>query len=132
VAPEQLIDVIDAHAADLYTDREVDLDAYGAATDGAIIALAARILGGDNADAQHTATHVGIARVYAAAGQVEDARQHLDLMRDLVPRIPAGMLPALLPGATIRSSLGRETPLPLWRRQWLIWRAARDPQRMFG
>jgi len=132
VPAAQLIDVIDAHAADLYTEREVDFEAYGAATDGAIMALAARILGGDNADAQHIATHLGIGRVYAAAGLAEDARRQLDLARDLLPRVPVGMFPALLPAATLRSSLGRDTPLPLWRRQWLIWRGARNPQRMFG
>jgi phytoene synthase len=132
VPAAQLIDVIDAHAADLYTEREVDFEAYGAATDGAIMALAARILGGDNADAQHIATHLGIGRVYAAAGLAEDARRQLDLARDLLPRVPVEMFPALLPAATLRSSLGRDTPLPLWRRQWLIWRGARNPQRMFG
>jgi hypothetical protein len=38
----------------------------------------------------------------------------------------------LLPAAVIGPSLGRDSPLPLWRRQWLIWRAARDPRRIFG
>jgi hypothetical protein len=95
-----------------------------------VIALAARILGGDNADAQHIASHIGIARTYALAKQTEPARQHLALARDLLPRIPAEILPAILPAATIGPSLDRK--LPLWRRQWLIWRAARNPQRMFG
>ena len=128
----QLIDVIDAHATDLYKDKSVDIETYGAAIAGAIIALAARILGGENADAQHIACHVGIARIYAEAGQADAARRHLDLARDLLPKIPADMFPALLPAALIASSLGRDAPLPLWRRQWLIWRAARNPQRMFG
>jgi phytoene synthase len=132
VPRQQLIDVIDAHAVDLYDDRSTDIESYGAATNGEIIALAARILGGDNADAQHVASHVGIAQTYAAAEQPQDARRHLDLARDLLPRIPVEMLPALLPAALIGPSLQRDTPLPLWRRLWLIWRAARNPQRMFG
>jgi phytoene synthase len=126
----QLIDVIDAHAADLDQDAPIDIETYGAATSGAIIALATRILRGDNADAQHIASHIGIARTYALAKQPEEARRHLDLARDLLPRIPAEILPAILPAATIGPSLDRK--LPLWRRQWLIWRAARNPQRMFG
>jgi phytoene synthase len=128
----QLIDVIDAHAADLDQDTPVDIETYGAATNGTVIALAARILGGDNADAQRIASHIGIARTYAAANQPQDARRHLDLARDLLPLVPSEMLPALLPAAVIGPSLDRERPLPLWRRQWLIWRAARDPQRMFS
>ena len=132
VPRQQLIDVIDAHAADLYDDATVDIEIYGAATKGVIIALAARILGGDNADAQHIASHVGIAQTYAVAKQPQEARRHLDLARDLLPRMPADMLPALLPAALIGPSLDRETPLPLWQRLWLIWRAARNPQRMFG
>jgi phytoene synthase len=132
VPRQQLIDVIDAHAADLYDDATVDIEIYGAATKGVIIALAARILGGDNADAQHIASHVGIAQTYAVAKQPQEAQRHLDLARDLLPRVPPQMLPALLPSAVIGPSLERETPLPLWRRLWLVWRAGRNPQRIFG
>jgi phytoene synthase len=132
VPRQQLIDMIDAHAADLYGDATIDIETYGAATNGAMIALAARILGGDNADAQHIASHAGIARVYADAKQPQEARRHLDLARDLLPRVPAEMLPALLPAATIGPSLERATPLPLWRRLWLIWRAGRNPRRIFS
>jgi phytoene synthase len=55
--------------------------------------------------------------------------------------IPAGIVPALLPVALIGPTLRRleragddpfsVTPLPPWRRQWLLWRAARDPRRIF-
>jgi phytoene synthase len=128
----QLIDVIDAHAADLDDNATADIETYGAATNGAVIALAARILGGDNADAQHIASHIGTARTYALAQQPQEARRHLELARDLLPRVPMEMLPALLPAAVIGPSLDRAKPLSPWRRQWLIWRAARNPQRMFG
>ena len=128
----RLIEIVDAHAADLYDDASIDIEAYGAATDGAMIALAARILSGENAEAEHIASHVGIAQTYAEAKQPENARRHLDLARDLLHGTPASVFPALLPATLIGPSLGRDTPLLLWRRQWLIWRAARDPKRMFG
>lgn len=127
---ERLIALIDAHATELYGDVSADIESYAASTAGAIIALAAGILGGDNTD--HIASHIGIAQTYAEAKQPENARRHLDLARDLVPGLPTSVFPALLPATLIRPSLGRDKPLPLWRRQWLIWRAARKPQRMFG
>ena len=132
ISRQRLIDIIDAYAVDLYPDTPVDIETYGAATEGAVIALAAHVLGGDNADAQHIASHAGIARAYADAKQPQEARRHLDLARDLLPRVPAEMLPALLPSAVIGPSLERETPVPLWRRLWLVWRAGRNPQRIFG
>jgi phytoene synthase len=127
----RLIVLIDAHADALH-EASSDIETYGAATTGTIIALAARILGGDNAEAEHIASHVGIAQAYALAKQPREARGQLDRARDLLPRLPMEMLPAVLPAAVTGPSLDRETPLSLWRRQWLIWRAARDPQRIFG
>ena len=127
----RLAEAIEAHADALH-EALSDIETYGAATAGAIIALAARILGGDNAEAEHIASHIGIALAYAQAKQPQDARHHLDRARDLLPRLPADVLPALLPAAVIGPSRQRETPLLLWRRQWLIWRAARNPERIFG
>jgi phytoene synthase len=128
----QLLALIDARAGDLHVQTSADIEAYSAATNGAIIALAARILAGDNTEAEHIASHIGIAQAYAAAKQPDAARHHLDLARDLLPRMPPQSLPALLPAAVIGPSLSRDTPLPLWRRQWLIWRAARNPRRIFS
>jgi phytoene synthase len=125
----RLIASIDAHADTLH-EAPSDIETYGAATAGMIITLAAGILGGDNAEAEHIVSHVGIAQAYAQAEQPQDARLHLDRARDLLPRLPASMLPAVLPAAVIRPSLDRK--LPLWRRQWLIWCAARNPERIFG
>ena len=51
---------------------------------------------------------------------------------------PPAVLPALLPVALVGPTLRRSddpfrpAPLPAWRRQWLLWRAARDPRRIFG
>jgi phytoene synthase len=51
------------------------------------------------------------------------------------------VLPAFLPLATVGPTLRRMErpdyapfqfrPMPPWRRQWLLWRAARDPRRIF-
>jgi phytoene synthase len=131
VPPARLIAAVDAHADALH-EAALDIETYGAASDGTIIGMAAHILGGGNADAEHVASHIGIAQVHARARQPHEARLHLDRARDLLPNLPAEILPAMLPAAVIGPSLGRETPLPLWRRQWLIWRAARDPRRIFG
>ena len=54
------------------------------------------------------------------------------------PEILPALLPAALIGATLRPMERRGyepfdvAPLSLWRRQWLLWRAARNPQRIFG
>jgi phytoene synthase len=70
------------------------------------------------------------------------ARRHLDRAATAQAAIPAAVLPLLLPAALIRPTLARmerpdydpfaaAEPLPPWRRQWLIWRAARNPARIF-
>ena len=70
------------------------------------------------------------------------ARGHLDAAHALMPAAPPAVTPALLPMALVRPTLARMerpsydpfAPLELapWRRQWLIWRAARRPARIFG
>jgi phytoene synthase len=69
-------------------------------------------------------------------------RGHLAAARDLVGGLPPALVPALLPTALARPMLARmerrrydpfvPDPLPQWRRQWLIWRAARNPTRIVG
>lgn len=69
------------------------------------------------------------------------ARAHLDSARDLLATVPEAILPALLPAAPVRVALDRMEkasyrPFAVveptqWRRQWLMWRAARRPGRMF-
>jgi phytoene synthase len=66
------------------------------------------------------------------------ARNHLAAVR--VPLLPRQALSAFLPLALVRPSLDRLergdpfTPAVLspWRRQWLIWRASRNPARIAG
>jgi 15-cis-phytoene synthase len=70
----------------------------------------------------------------AAAAELRSlARGHLDTAAAMLRSLPAQALPAFLPVALVRRSLDRLdrldifTPraLPPWRRQWLIWHAAR-------
>jgi phytoene synthase len=68
------------------------------------------------------------------------ARLHLAAAQARVMALPPGALAAFLPIALVRPSLNRSdrcdafapAELSLWRRQWLIWRAARDPARIAG
>jgi 15-cis-phytoene synthase len=69
------------------------------------------------------------------------ARRHLAAARAELDVAPPKILPALLPAATVGPALRRMErrgydpfrfkPLPGWRRQWWLWRAARDPSRIF-
>ncbi|MGH6770746.1 MAG: phytoene/squalene synthase family protein [Xanthobacteraceae bacterium] len=75
----------------------------------------------------------------AFAGLRSHARDELAAAHPLIRALPAGLLPALLPAALVRPMLDRmerrdpfvPSPLPQWRRQWLLWRAARKPMRIF-
>jgi phytoene synthase len=68
------------------------------------------------------------------------ARLHLAAVRPHLSGLPQAAIPALLPVALVRPTLdrlersGALTPaeLPPWRRQLLIWRAARNPARIAG
>jgi phytoene synthase len=68
------------------------------------------------------------------------ARRHLVAAREHVESLPDETLPAFLPIALVRPSLDHldhcdafaPAELSLWRRQWLIWRAARNPARIAG
>lgn len=88
------------------------------------------------------------------AGQASDAlratlaemrillRGHLAKAGDMLKSAPQQILPAFLPLALIGPTLRlmdrsdyepfRFLPLPQWRRQWLLWRAARNPQRILA
>jgi len=68
------------------------------------------------------------------------AQQHLTAAHELLAAIPPALLAALLPVALVRPTLKkldrrrknpfRPAEIPQWRRQWIIWRAARDPRRI--
>ncbi len=69
------------------------------------------------------------------------ARRHLAAAQLKLNPVPPEILPALLPAALIGPALRRmerpgydpfaSEPPPAWRRQWWLWRAARDPRRIF-
>jgi 15-cis-phytoene synthase len=70
------------------------------------------------------------------------ARRHLAAARDLLATVPAAVMPAMLPVALAGPTLARmerrdydpfvPVEIAQWRRQWLIWRAARQPARIFS
>lgn len=77
----------------------------------------------------------------AALGEMRrKARGHLAEAGRLAADLPAALLPAFLPIAPMRPALEhmeRRDPfapggLAQWRRQWLLWRAARRPARIFA
>jgi phytoene synthase len=65
------------------------------------------------------------------------ARRHLDAVKSLLAAAPPATAAALLPVALVRPRLARmerrqydpfkADDLPQWRRQWVLWRAARRP-----
>jgi phytoene synthase len=66
------------------------------------------------------------------------ARRHLVAAHQQMATLPSAALPAFLPIALVRALLDRlarrdpfaPVELAPWRRQWLIWRAARNPARI--
>lgn len=96
--------------------------------------------GAESADVTARTDTPGVRAALADLRQA--AREHLAAARDQFDTVPAALLPALLPVALVPATLARmerrgfdpfvPVEIPAWRRQWLIWRAARRPSRMFG
>ncbi len=129
--PQRALALIDARRAALYaqslTDAEFEVQA--SVTAGAVFELACRILhGGENEAVRLASHHAGTARM-AAQAQEEDrrelARRHLAALHALIASLPEAVLPAFLPLVLTAQSLMRPA-LPQWRRQWILWRAARN------
>jgi phytoene synthase len=175
----RLLDLIEAHAFDLYDDPMPTFEAlegYARQTSGAIFDLGARIAG---APAEEAAERVGLAygitallRWFAlhssrrqffvplafleggttpeeafagrsspflvnALGRLRTrARDELAGFEAMLPQLPAATMPAFLPVVLVPGYLRVmeqsgydpfKTPveLPQWRRQWMLWRAAR-------
>jgi 15-cis-phytoene synthase len=80
----------------------------------------------------------GLVAVFAELRDL--ARRHLARAGQELKALPPEATPALLPVAVVRPWLDRSersdpfAPVELapWRRQWLIWRAARNPARITG
>ena len=105
--------------------------------------LPIEVLGRHGAGRQEVAAKVASAQLRAACAELRGhAREHLAQASRLVAGVPAAGLPALLPVALARPVLDRmeradydpfmPAELPQWRRQWLLWRAARRPSRIFA
>jgi phytoene synthase len=78
-------------------------------------------------------------RLNAAAAELRDlARRHLAAARERLSALPREAVPAFLSLAPVGAALDRldrsdalmPAELAPWRRQWLIWRAARNPARI--
>lgn len=100
------------------------------------------ILERHGADRRDVAGGRATPRLCAALRELRDrARRHLAAAHALVAIVPPAVLPALLPAALAGPTLARMerrdydpfVPVEIvpWRRQWLIWRAARQPARIF-
>jgi phytoene synthase len=100
------------------------------------------ILERHGATRQHAAGGQASAELRAALADLRRrARHHLNKAQGLIATAPGAVMPALLPVALTGPTLARmERPdydpfVPVdiapWRRQWLIWRAARRPARIF-
>ncbi len=81
------------------------------------------------------------AGLQAAFAELRDlGRRHLDAAHQRMAALPPLAVPALLPVALVRPALRRleggdpfsPAEIAPWRRQWLIWRAARNPARIAG
>ncbi len=81
------------------------------------------------------------AGLQAAFAELRDlGRRHLDVAHQQMAALPPLVMPALLPVALVRPALMRleggdpfsPAEIAPWRRQWLIWRAARHPARIAG
>jgi len=143
--------LIDARALDLYDDplsTLAELELYGRQTASKVFALAACILD-RAASVDDVAGPAGIAATLTAALQQAThprfsviapadlrvrARETLEQARQRWPVVPLAARPAFLTLALVAAVLARSernpdpakaSALSPWRRQWLIWRAAR-------
>lgn len=140
--PEQIfLDVIEAQRDALYRkpiETMAEFEAWAGKTSGGVLALAARVLSGGDASHDHLSTHAGIAlacmKAAAPGPNLQDfgdlADRHLTQARALLPSSAAEVTAAFLLLALVRPTLRelakRGTPLPQWRRQWILWRASKN------
>ena len=99
------------------------------------------ILGRHGADRRDVASGRATPALRLALAELRQcARGHLDAAQELIATTSPAILPALLPVALTGPTLARMerrgydpfVPVEIapWRRQWLIWRAARRPSRI--
>jgi phytoene synthase len=102
--------------------------------------LPAEVMQRHGAQAEDVFAGKATAEVRAALAELRlRARGHLAAARERIGDAPAALIPALLPAALARPTLDRmerrsyrpfkPAELPQWRRQWILWRAARSNMR---
>jgi phytoene synthase len=140
--PEQIfVDLIEALRDALYrkpAETVAEFEEWAAKTYGGIFAQAARILSG-GPDFDDLSRHAGAALAcMKGAGpdaNIHDlaslAERHLSAVRAKLPAPKNDVVAAFLPLALVRPMLRSiekgGTPLSPWRRQWILWRASRNP-----
>jgi 15-cis-phytoene synthase len=95
--------------------------------------------GADRQGVERKEATVGLRAALAELRRV--ARSHLERARELSRSVPSHLMPAYLPAVLAGPTLARMerrdyhpfAPFEIseWRRQWLIWHAARRPDRIF-
>ena len=139
--PERLfVDLIEAQRDALYrrpAETIGEFEEWAEKAHGASFALAAQILSdGRDPGLADLSRHAGIAFACVGAaldGNVPDyadlADRHLEHVRagfPLPPETNAAFLPLALVRPMLRRLATSATPLPPWRRQWILWRASRN------
>jgi phytoene synthase len=103
--------------------------------------LPADLLKAHDVDAQQIFAGQSSAGLSATLAELRKlARRNLAAAHERIMDLPREALPAFLPVALVRPALARldrsdafaPAEISPWRRQWLIWRAARNPARIAG
>lgn len=134
-----IVRLIEAHQQALHPgDAGLSAEDQAVQLGAPVFELAVCVLGGDvKPDAVRLSRTAGIARVLVSSPTALDAaaiaivRASLRDAKDALTISPEKLWPAFLPLAVIPAMLrriekGRSSGLPQWRRQWILWRAARD------
>jgi phytoene synthase len=119
------------------------MEAFPAHTAGGRLFLPVDVLARAGTDRVRVLDGRGPAELRAATAELGQlAHRHVAEARRMMQSVPTDVVPVLLPVAPARATLERmerrgydplaPLRLPRWQRQWLIWRAARRPERIFG
>src|ERR1700738_4909149 len=151
----RLRDLIDARRFDLYDEPMrtlIELEAYADAAAANLMALYPRrgqlyvpleLLQRHGSGREDVSNNRATPALRAGLAELcSIARRHLRQARKLAARAPADAMPAFLPVALAGPMLARMerddydpfVPVVIapWRRQWRMWRAAREPRRIFS
>jgi phytoene synthase len=134
IATDRALQLIDARRQALYPGRgrsEAEFELLASETTGAIVLMAAQILGGAPDEATRLAAH-HLAVATAAANVASDevsfdaaamSERHRKAAGTLIATLPDAVLPAFLPLVLAFDDRAQRAP---WRKQWLLWRASKN------